>query len=154
MINFKKSLNISLLVTALLASNAFANYTISPLKLNITPEEKITSLSFTNNDEQDSKNFQVTVYQVHNEHGQEVSEETKDLIATPRTFKLGPKMTQLIRVGSRNASMVKNVNYKLSIKELPVNKVIVKGQHLVQMLHDYRVPVVIKSTSRSEEETQ
>ena len=123
---------------------AYANYSISPVKLTITPEQKITSLSFQNNSDQE-KIFQLTLYRLIRINGKEEYKETKDFIATPTIFKVKAGQLQLIRVAIKNNDKLKNSekDYRLSIKELP-KPISFGGNSGLIIIPDFRIPIAVK----------
>ena len=133
---------LSLMILCILPTIAYASFTITPVKIKITKDEKITSLTLKNNSEL-LKHFQLLIFRVENENGKEVLKETKDLTVTPAMFKVKPGGSQMVRVAIKNKMYsVKEDGYRLSVKELP-HKINPEGAH-VQLVTEFKVPVSIE----------
>lgn len=130
---------------ALLPSCVFAGYTVAPVQLNLSTEDKISSLVIKNDNKQ-TTNFQLLLCKKGSEKGKEVCSKTEDLTATPVMFKLGGGKSQLVRVMLKN-SMYSNVKdvYRLMVKEVP--HIIKKGGSHVQIISEFNVPITIKEKS-------
>ena len=126
----------------LLPTLALANFTISPVKLTINKDQKVTALTLSNNSDM-PKSFQLTAFKIDHQDGHEIDTHTKDIIVTPLSFKLAPGKTQTIRVAIKNEGTYKIDErvYRVSIKELP-HKLGKDGAH-VQLVTEFRVPVSI-----------
>ena len=61
---------LSLMILCILPTIAYASFTITPVKIKITKDEKITSLTLKNNSEL-LKHFQLLIFRVENENGKE-----------------------------------------------------------------------------------
>lgn len=120
--------------------NSYADYSISPVKVIISKEEKITSVNFKNETDQ-QKSFQLSVYREITEGKKEKLIEAKDLIVTPAIFRLQGGATQLIRIAIKSNLIREGNKYRLSIKELP-SKVLGAGQN-VSIVPDFRLPITI-----------
>jgi len=142
-----------LILPILFISNAFANYTISPVKLVVTPENKSTWLEFKN-DNDEKKRFQVSVLEVKGEGKKQVFEPSKELSVAPASFSLDPGKAQTIRVQSENIEAMKDRNFKIAIRELPSFKKPKDGETTVHLIPQFTVPVSLHSEKTSEEVKQ
>lgn len=136
---FYKKLIIFSLLTGL-NINSYADYSISPVKVIISKEEKITSVNFKNETDR-QKSFQLSVYRETPEGNKEKLTEAKDLTVTPAIFRLQGGETQLIRIAIKNNLAREGNKYRLSIKELPP-KVIGAGNN-ISIVPDFRLPITI-----------
>ena len=140
---FKKLLNIICLFSIIsVASVAVANYQISPVKLSLSKENKVDSLNFQN-DGDAAKSFQVTVLKRDKSKSEKTYKPSKDLIASPKIFKVSPKASQLIRVAMKNISATSenDDDYRISIKEVPQGPAESNG---VRFITEMSIPVKIK----------
>lgn len=119
---------------------ASANYTVTPVNLNIKPGSTMTSLTIQNNGDV-QRSFQVRIYQT-DEKGINLSEEeTKDLVASPSMFKAVEKKGQVIRIAVKNPDVAfKQKRYIVSVIELPRE---VKGENAIRLVTDFRVPLFV-----------
>jgi len=119
---------------------SYGNYTVTPVKVNIKPNSTMASLTIDNNNTED-RHFQVRIYQGDQKNTAPSAEETKDLVASPATFKIGGKKKQVIRIAVKNHDAAfQNKYYVLSVKELPHGKA---EANTVKMVTDFRVPVIV-----------
>ncbi len=124
------------------SSAAFATYSIAPVKLIVTPDNKVTSLEFRN-DNNENKKFQVTVLEVIKQGNKEIFKETKEIVAAPLMFALPSGGTQTIRVESKSGNELNGRDFKLSIKELDIRKS-KKSLNVIHVIPEFRIPVVSK----------
>ena len=124
------------------SSAAFATYSIAPVKLIVTPDNKVTSLKFRN-DSNENKKFQVTVLEAIKQGNKEVFKETKEIVAAPLIFALAPGKTQTIRVESKNVDQLNGRDFKLSIKVLDTRKS-KRSLNVIHVIPEFRIPVVSK----------
>lgn len=135
---FLKSFSIIIFLLFSVASSAFADYGISPVKLEINKEKKIASFKFKNNLDIE-KFFQVTIVKKGKDGVNEVS---NDLIATPVIFKVLPKRVQLVRITNKKAleEYSKDDEYRVLVKELPQGKV---DPGTVKVISEFSLPIKI-----------
>ena len=74
-------------------SLAIAGYSISPVRLYLKPEDKLTTLNISNGNDTDST-FQLAVYKWTRVNGEDVYTESKDLLVTPVMFTFAPEKTR------------------------------------------------------------
>lgn len=112
-----------LCLTFILAySSASAGYLISPVRLYLKPEDKLTTLNITNGNDTTST-FQLAIYKWTRENGKDVYTESKDLLVTPIIFNFAPDKTQLIRIAQKhNSTITTEQSYRLFLKEVPSRK--------------------------------
>lgn len=137
-----------LLMAAIVPSVALANFSISPVKLYVKPDEKVGAITITNSGDTDT-NFQLKLYSWNKEKGKDKMENTSDLIITPLMFNIKPGKSQMVRVGLKNnVRGATEKAYRLFIKELPAKKNI-KGS-AVQMGTTFNVPIFIEPNVHSD----
>jgi len=137
-----KNFKIFLAGVCLLPTLSFANFTLSPVKLTINKDQKVTALTLSNNSDK-PRSFQLITFKIDHKDGHEVDTPTKDIIVTPLSFKVAPGKTQTIRVAIKNEGTYKvdERQYRISVKELP-HKLDKEGNH-VQLVTEFRVPISI-----------
>ena len=102
-----------------IASVAYANYQVSPVKLVLDKKERITSLHFKN-EGTTAKNLQVKILKRDASKPGKVYVPSKDLIVSPVMFKVLPNRAQLIRIAIKNfKAKSEKDDYRVSIKEVP-----------------------------------
>jgi fimbrial chaperone protein len=128
-----------LILVCMIPSFTFANFTVTPVELEINKDKKVSSITLENNNSED-KNFQLTVYKVSN---QGEYTETKDLQITPMMFKVASGKSQLIRVALNSKALYSIVpkGYVLVVQELP-HVIAKKGSH-VDVITEFKIPVSI-----------
>ena len=139
----------------ILPAISYAGYTISPVKVQIDKDKKITTiqLTSTNNEE---RRFQLTVLKLQSENGKNVFKETKDLLVTPGMFKLAAGKTQTIRMATKDNVMYTEQQdiYKLNIRELPhFDQRLTEGS-AVQLVTEFQLPVSITGNRVASEEAE
>jgi P pilus assembly chaperone PapD len=132
-----------LFVCICLPSLASAKFTVSPTKIILTSEEKISSLVFTNGTNEEQK-FQLIPLEEVYKNKRKTYQETQELIATPIIFELGAGQSQIIRVSPRNDELFSNQErvYKLSIKELPKIKQVSRYDY-INLIMEFMIPIQI-----------
>jgi fimbrial chaperone protein len=136
-----KSFNkLALVLILALPTLGYANYTITPVKVNIKQGSMMGSVTVNNNNDVDRR-FQIRVYQTDATKSNITEEETKDLVVSPAMFNVAKQKGQMIRIVVKNPDAAfKQKYYVLSIKELEHNKT---KDNAVTLLTDFRVPVIV-----------
>ena len=131
---------LALVLVLVLPTLGYANYTITPVKVNIKPGSMMASLTVHNNNDS-SRRFQVRVYQTDESKSKLSEEETKDLVISPAMFSVEKQKGQMIRIVVKNPDAAfKHKYYVLSIKELEHGKA---EANAIKLLTDFRVPVIV-----------
>lgn len=124
------------------SSMALANFIITPVKLEIEKNKKITSFTIQNNNS-DARSFQISVYKVEiDEKGEKSFSTTDDIEATPTMIKIKPGATQTIRASiSRDDFSKEQDAYSVGVEELnPENR----KANAVSLVQKFYLPVTIK----------
>jgi len=126
--------------------NSFASATIVPVKIEISKDNKIATMTVQNNDYV-SKKFQLVLYKREYKDGREEYKETKDLVATPVTFTLQGGKMQLIRIALKNKNYsTREKDYRIFIKELPRRMKIENSiTSTVDLVVQHSIPITISS---------
>jgi fimbrial chaperone protein len=127
-----------------------ANFDIKPIKIFLDPQTRIEKLILRNVSE-DDLTVQIKGYQwSQNEKGQDVYQETKDIIIFPKIATIKKEEEKIIRIGTNLNSGSVEKTYRIFVEEIPtVEKKDTKGS-TIHMYMKIGVPVFI-SPLRNEE---
>jgi fimbrial chaperone protein len=98
-----------------------AGFSISPIKVNLTPENnKIMSLK-VHNSSNELVAIQAELMSWNQKEGKDLYEsKTREILVTPPIFTVPPGETQIIRVGlRRSVDLKQELSYRLFLQELP-----------------------------------
>lgn len=116
-----RSLFATALLSSLIPALAWAgSFTVSPVRLELSPQRPVSSLTITNDGAEpvsiDARGMNWTQQNGADEH-----EETRELIVTPPVFTLAPGASQIVRIGLRRAPDANNeIAYRVFMTENPV----------------------------------
>ncbi|PNY81077.1 fimbrial biogenesis chaperone [Deinococcus koreensis] len=99
------------------------NFGFTPTLLEIDASRNLVSETTLINGTTTPARFEVTGALWHIVNGQEVLDETRDLIVNPATFTVKPGGSQLIRVGVRKKPGGSELTYRLVVKQVPIEGV-------------------------------
>jgi fimbrial chaperone protein len=106
----------------LLAATPFAcagNFGVSPLRVDLKAAHRLEVLTVTNSDDQPLA-IQVQLLLWSQQDGEEQYVDTRDLLATPPIFKMGPHGQQIIRIAlRREPDPARELDYRVLITEIP-----------------------------------
>jgi len=103
----------------LFASNSWAAFTFSPVKLRIKPGKASAALTVTNPGDK-AVLMQVETLRWNQKGGVDVLEATDDLLAVPPVFSVPPHKTQVVRIGLAGQKPTeKEAAYRLFLTEIP-----------------------------------
>ena len=109
---------------ALAAGHALAYaFGVSPIRLDLGPEARSGAISVSN-DDQIPLSFQMKLLLwTQNDKGEDVYEDSKDLVYFPRLMSVEPRQKRVIRVGTQAPPGPTEVAYRLAIEEMtPLEK--------------------------------
>jgi fimbrial chaperone protein len=134
-----------------LAHNApAANFDIKPIKIFLDPKSKIEKLTLKNINE-DDLTVQIKGYQwTQNEKGQDIYQETKDLILFPRITTIKKEEEKIIRIGTNLHSGSKEKTYRIFVEEIPSGEKIESTGSTIHMYMKIGVPVFISPAKKEE----
>jgi fimbrial chaperone protein len=125
---------------------ANAEYTISPVKVYISPTDKVTSLTIKNGNDEEAS-FQLALYKWTRVDGKDVYEESKELTVTPAIFKMQAGDSQVIRLAPKSASKpTVEKAYRLFLKELPTRQA--TEANTVNVVMQFGVPVFVQPAKK------
>lgn len=122
-----------------------ADFTIMPIKVNISKSNKIATMTLQNNYYM-SKKFQLTLKKREYIDGKEEYVETKDLVATPGMFSLQGNKMQLIRIALKNTENFsrKENDYRIEVRELP-HKIKIENNitSTLNFVFQFNIPITV-----------
>lgn len=118
-------------------------FTVTPIRIDIDSENQSSSINVTN-DGKTSINFVVKEMKwVQDKEGNDIYNPSQELIFFPKSFKLEPGTTRVIRLGLKKPeSPIIEKAYRLFIEEIPEGKL--EGQTGVAISIRFGVPIFIK----------
>jgi fimbrial chaperone protein len=120
---------------------AMASYSISPVRLYLKAEDKLTTLNISNGNDTEAT-FQLAIYKWTRVNGEDVYTESKDLLVTPVVFSFAPDKTQLIRIAQRHNTAIKTEqSYRLFLKEVPSRQS--SENNAVNVVLQFGVPIFL-----------
>lgn len=113
---------------------------IFPVLILLPPEEPVQTMTVENGGEANAR-VQVRVLAWHQENGEDVFTETRDVLANPAQFEVMPGAQQLIRFGSRTPQNQSERSYRVFLEEVPTGGPRAPGE--VQTLLRISVPIFV-----------
>lgn len=139
------SLAVAFFCTLLLSAPPIdaANLSVSPLRVELAPDEGSAVLTLGNNGDQPVV-VQLDTVSWTQESGKDIYTPTRDFVASPPVFTLDPGGVQLIRVGLRKTHAVpeRELTYRLFLQEVPGANT--SGKNVVQMALRISLPVFVQ----------
>lgn len=109
----------TLLSLGLAEGAAAGQLKVSPIRLDLSADQPLGVLKVGNTGQEDSL-IHVRVRAWNHRTGKDAFAESRDVLANPMIFKLGPQEEQLIRVGLRRpAAIDSEIAYRVFIQEVP-----------------------------------
>lgn len=101
------------------ANAAAASFVVNPIRVNLTPEQRVVALSVTNNGKQPVRvQAQPMAWRVEDNEDAYVA--STELLVNPPLFTLDAGATQVLRLGLRNARATdREATYRLFLTEVP-----------------------------------
>ncbi len=124
------------------SSPAFAaNISVSPTRVLFNKEKQAGALYVTNKRKDRDIQVQVELYKwSQNEDGSPKYEETDEIIAFPKIFKLDPKEKRVVRIGFKGEASKKEKTFRIFLRELPIAY---KGETAIRFMLRIGVPIFI-----------
>ncbi|MEW6186545.1 MAG: fimbria/pilus periplasmic chaperone [Thermodesulfobacteriota bacterium] len=146
--------SLGFLLTLILASYAAAaNFDIKPIKIYLDPQMKIEKLTITNGNEE-NLTVQIKAYQwTQDEKGQDIYQETKDLIVFPKLATLKKDEVKIIRIGTNLNPGSMEKTYRLFIEEIPNSEKVETKGATVKMYLRIGVPLFFSPFKKEEKGT-
>ncbi len=103
----------------LAASSALAGtFQVSPINITVPHNRPVGAIT-VKNEADEPVSIRVVTYKWTQESGKDIYSETSDMLASPPIFTLGPRGSQLIRVGLRKAASDDEAAYRVILEEIP-----------------------------------
>ncbi|HKY91750.1 MAG TPA: molecular chaperone [Nevskiaceae bacterium] len=136
----------ALLLAASAASASPGGFTVSPVRLDLAPGARATSITLLNDGDL-PKTVQVEAFRWTQVDGEDRYEPVTDLVVNPPVFKLSPKGRQVIRAGFRGGapSGAQEIAYRLYFQELADDTSAFEGG--LRMLLRIGVPLFVAPAS-------
>lgn len=113
---------------------------VYPVRIVLTPKESVQTLTVHNAGDAPSR-VQLRVYAWRQQDGEDVFEETRDVLANPPLFELSPEDEQIARFGLRTAPGAVEKSYRLFLEEVPTGPPAAAGE--VQTLLRISIPIFV-----------
>lgn len=103
----------------LAASSALAGtFQVSPINITVPHNRPVGAIT-VKNEADEAVSIRVVTYKWTQDGGKDVYSETSDMLASPPIFTLGPRGSQLIRVGLRKSASDDEAAYRVILEEIP-----------------------------------
>jgi fimbrial chaperone protein len=133
--------------------SAAANFDIKPIKIFLDPQSKIEKLTLRNSSEEDLT-VQIKGYHwTQNEKGQDIYQESKDLVIFPSIATIKTEEEKIIRIGTNLNSESMEKTYRIFVEEIPSGKTTETKGSTVHMYMKIGVPVFISPIKKEEKGT-
>lgn len=110
---------LALLVLAAACPAWGASFSISPVRVELSPQDATVAVTVTNTSEE-SASIQLRVFSWRQEANQDRLEPTRDLIATPPLFTIPPGESQIVRLGLRRPPQSNaEIAFRAIFEEIP-----------------------------------
>lgn len=134
----------SLLACTLLPAAALAaSLSVAPLRIVLTPERPVASLTMGNAEESEVA-VQAEVLAWTQEGGRDVYQPTREVLVNPAIFRLPPGGRQIVRLGLQVPAEAQERSYRVFLRQLPRDQAVAPaGSTQVQTLLRIGVPVFV-----------
>jgi fimbrial chaperone protein len=125
------------LASTALAAGALRLY---PVRIELSGGESVQTMTITN-DGDEATRLQLRVFGWRQVGGEDVLEETRDILANPGLFEVKPRGTQIARFGLRTTSDAREKAYRVILEEVPTGRPSTPGE--VKTLLRISVPIFV-----------
>ncbi|QCB56744.1 molecular chaperone [Sphingopyxis sp. PAMC25046] len=127
---------------ASLASTALAagSLRLYPVRIELSEGESVQMMTITNDGDETTR-LQLRVFGWRHVGGEDVLEETRDILANPGLFEVKPGGTQIARFGLRTAPEATEKSYRVLLEEVPIGRPSTPGE--VRTLLRISVPIFV-----------
>ena len=123
-------------------NSSYAAYEFNKTVLNLSSKQPIDSIKFTNTNPDVPLNLQVKVVRWLQDKGNDVYQQTKDLIAAPPQLRIPPGQSQIVRVGWRNPQpLSQEMAYRMIVTDLTSYK---RASNTIALRLQINLPVYIE----------
>lgn len=134
---FVLALGFASLASAVLAAGSLRLY---PVRIELSEGESVQTMTITN-DGDEATRLQLRVLGWRQVGGEDVLEETRDILANPGLFEVRPGGTQIARFGLRTVPEATEKSYRVIIEEVPTGRPSTPGE--VRTLLRISVPIFV-----------
>lgn len=117
-----------------------AGLKVFPVRILLAPDEPIQTMSIENSSDTPSR-VQLRVYSWRQDRGEEILEDTRDVLANPGQFEIAPGATQIARFGLRTEAGAQEKSYRVILEEIPGLRAPRPGE--VQTLLRISIPIFV-----------
>ena len=116
---------------------------VSPIRVDLGPSARSGAISVSN-DDQIALSFQMKLVRwTQNDKGEDVYEDSKDLVYFPRLMSIEPKQKRVIRVGTQAPPGPEEMTYRLAIEEMTPLAEGARGDAAVAVRMRFAVPIFV-----------
>lgn len=121
-----------------------ASLSVAPLRLVLTPERPVASLTMGNSDEAEEVAVQAEVLVWSQEDGRDVYQPTREVLVNPSIFRLPPGGRQIVRLGLQVPAEAVERSYRVFLRQLPRDQALpADGGVKLQTLLRIGVPIFV-----------
>ncbi|GAY20734.1 MULTISPECIES: molecular chaperone [Sphingobium] len=117
-----------------------AGLKVFPVRVVLTPAEPVQTMAIENSSKESAR-VQLRVYGWRQEKGEDVLEETRDVLANPALFEVRPGAVQIARFGLRTGTGAAEKSYRVILEEVPGTRAVPAGT--VQTLLRISIPIFV-----------
>ncbi|MDF0544403.1 fimbria/pilus periplasmic chaperone [Sphingobium sp. H39-3-25] len=117
-----------------------ATFSIFPVRIDLSEREPVQTMTVQNGSDTSTR-VQVRIRAWRQENGQDVFEETRDVLVNPAMFEIGPGEQQIARFGMRTKAAAVEKSYRIFLEEVPSSAPRAPGQ--IQTLLRISVPMFV-----------
>ena len=123
-----------------------ASLSVAPLRIVLTPQRPVASLTMGNSDEAEEVAVQAEVLAWSQEDGRDVYQPTRDVLVNPSIFRLAPGGRQIVRLGLQVPAEAAERSYRVFLRQLPRDQALATdgaGGAKLQTLLRIGVPIFV-----------
>lgn len=121
-----------------------ASLSVAPLRIVLTPERPVASLTMGNSDEAEEVAVQAEVLVWSQEDGRDVYQPTREVLVNPSIFRLPPGGRQIVRLGLQVPAEAVERSYRVFLRQLPRDQALpADGGAKLQTLLRIGVPIFV-----------
>lgn len=118
--------------------------TVFPVRVQLSPEEPVQTMTIQNGGGEPAR-VQLRVYSWRQANGEDVLEETRDVLANPGLFEIAPSGEQIARFGLRADARAEEASYRVVLDEIPVDQALRPGE--VRTLLRISIPIFVPAAA-------
>lgn len=123
---------------------------VNKIRVNLSAKQAIDTLRLTNPNANDTTNVQLRVVKWTQKNGEDVYQNTNELVVAPPVVRIGPNRTQLVRLGLRAAnSSTDELAYRIFIREIKPRSQNTQSSNTSQISFDLIIslPIFVEPSS-------